>query len=1056
MAALYRRRAFCLTTGWAVAGLSLALAGAVAQQSPPAGAPPASQTSGTSDTSSQDKKQAKKPDKSILRIVPQPRRAAAGGQASGGPAGAQSTTKPSRGIITITPNGVVPPPGGPPGFPPGGPGGMGAPFNRGGNGGAPFFGGGTNSAPFSFDFHGADIQNVLQFFSKMSGMTITADQSLTGPVTIINPKPVTLDEAFKVLQNVLLVRGFSAVQSGNVLRIIPLDRAVTQSDIVNSGLKEGISQVNPRDQVMTQVIPLANVDADSMARELQPLINKGASLIASPATNSLILTDTASNVERFIKLAAALDKTSDTTEMRVYPLKRAEATGIADLINNVYRQKSGGSPTVGGPMPGGPQGMPMPQPPMMPGMPGASRPAVLAIADPRTNSVLVVASRDNQEEIAQSIINTLDGDESNTLQTKIRKILYADSDKVADLVNSVLSNMHGEATSSPTSQNQQRRGGFGGFFGGFGGFNNNQTNGSGVTSTDPLAKVVSDPRTNSVLITASADRMVQIDQLIDQIDVKVPVEATTFVIPLKNANAEDVASALGQAFNTANSNSGYTQNYYFGGNGNNNNGNSRRQQINRRLGGSGNSSGGFGGRSVRRGTPPGPPNAPEDDGTGDNSTDNSASAMPEGIQGVMTSNGFVPTQTDTSSDPNNPNNKKQTRQFFGFGFGGRQSGLGQSNSPTYGRGQSGAYVNYLQLQGNVFVTPSPGGDSIIVTTTPDNLSAVQQIVNQLDVLPRQVLIEAIVAEISLNSDEKLGFNLNALIHRIFHTNLLQTQIGLAPSGAAQGTTLDATQPGLQGVLTGTNYSALLQALSQDSKIKVLSTPRIFTANNQQADFEVTTNQPYISGQVTGNFTTTVANTVQYQQIGLIMNVTPRITREGQVTIDVTEEASDLLNYLTLGTGTNALSAPVFDDRYADTEVTVQDGQTVVIGGLIQDRHETDITKVPLLSDIPLIGQFFRGREKKHNREELMIFLTPHVVNTVDQETDLTSAQSGTIGKDMPEVKNEIPQFKNRNTNRPAQPNSQTPTPPNNGGQRPPANNGGQQAPPVQTPPGSGG
>lgn len=865
-------------------------------------------------------------------------------------------------------------------------------------GGAPLSapGGGT---PFSFDFRGADISNVLKFYAQMSNLNVVTDPNLTGPVTIINPKPITLEEAFKVLQAVLQVRGFTAIQNGSVLSVVPLDRGVTGTTLVSPGLDEnGKPLRDPKNQVMTQVLPLENVDAEALSKELAPLINKGASLIGSPGTNALILTDTAWNVQRFIELVEALDKTANNSELKVYPLRRAEATAIADIINNLYKQIStrGRGPAGGQPQPGMP-------PQMQPGQPGAQaagRPAVVAVADARTNSVLVVASPDNQEQIARNIINRLDGDDTNTIDTKVRKIKFGNAVEIANLVNTALSNMRAGAGVSGSANPSFQSRIFGGFdFGGGGGGGSQQS----VSSSDPFGKVAADPRTNTVLISATPEKMRTIEDLIDQLDVDVPVETTTFVIPLKNAQAQDVAAALAQALGTGQQGGGggFGGIFFnpFGGGGNQQrSGPGQRRRVNRSFSTGNNQNSGF--RSV----PPGPPNAPDGtNGLGGYNGANGGSAMPDGIPGVMTSDGFVP------YEDGNAENKERTRQFGfgGFGFG-RQRGPGQGGGPQFGRGRSGSYANLLQLFNNVFVTPSPGGDSIIVTTTPDNFKAIQDIVEALDVVQRQVLIEVIVAEVTLDLDEKLGISLGGRLKNLFSgTNDGRARINLPGSGFSNA--FDATATGAQFTITGVDYDSLLQALTNDNKVKVLSTPRIFTTNNQEALIEIVTALPYITSQNLGLIGGALpANQVEFLNVGFNLNVVPSITRQGLVTIDLAQEASDLLRFDTVGAGNNALRVPVANVRFANTLVTVQDGETVAIGGLLRDSISTNITKIPIISEIPLIGQFFRSRQRLRNKVELVIFLTPRVINSVEEAREMTIRQGGSILRQMPNLKDMEP------------------------------------------------
>ena len=1035
LAASYARRAWCVRIGSATlaTGLVVALASAQAQEA---------------NTKSADKTPAKSSADKSSKAAGTTRAAAAGKQATGTSArGAGQTTapQPAGGTpgLSIVPmqgrgaGGAGAPGRGVPGV--GGQGAAGTPgagqfpgagqlpgrqFPGGGNfgggnfGGGGGFGQGARGSTFSFEFRGSDIDNVLKYFSNSSGLTITKDPALTGPVTILSPTPVSLDQAFRILQSVLYVRGFTAVQSNGVLQILPFQGAIKSTGLLNPGINEdGTTRVDPRNQFMTQVIPIENVDADALARELKDLASPGASLIGSVGTNSLIITDTASNVSRFITLVEALDKTSNKTDLKIYALTRADASTIAQIINDLYsktttRGRSGG----GQPQPGQPGFNPQQQQGGQ--QSSGSRPAVVAVADQGTNSVLVVASPDNQERIARDIITRLDGDDSNRLDTVTRKINFADAQTIADEVNSVLSNSRPGGGSSVSPSFQQRTfggggGGFGGFFGGFGGGGGNSSTGS----SDPFGRVVADPRTNTVLITATKDRMTRIYDLIDKLDQEVPVESTTFVFPLKNANSSDVAQALGQAFGTtSNNNNNNFGNFGFGFGGSgqtarNPFGSQRQGSGSQRQLGSVGTGRGLGRATNRSNVPPGPPDAPDggSNSAGDGSIQtNGGSAIPQGISGVMTDQGFIPTEP-TGNGANNSSGDVTRQIFGGFGGfgGGRQQRLGQTQTPQYGPGRTGGYSNLLQLQGNVFVTPSPEGDNLIITTLPQNYEAVRQIIDALDIVPRQVMIEVIIAEVTLDSDQKLGFTLGGNFLKLFNSsNTAQGQLNVPAAGL--GTTFDPAAVGAQFVISGGDYNTLIQALTTDNKVHVLATPRVFASNNQSADINIATQIPFLQGTTQSAFSSVVSQTVQTAQVGYDLTVTPRITRQGLVTIALTQEANSLVRFQTLGSGQNASVYPVINTRNTDTTVTVQDGETIVIGGLIQDNRGVNVTKIPLLGDIPLIGQFFRSRELTRSKTELMIFMTPHVVNTVEEARRLTLQQGAPVIRQIPDLSRQQP------------------------------------------------
>lgn len=1048
------KRVLCLTLG--ILTQSVTFAPLMAQNAPQPQNPAPATGSGTQ-TQNQGNNARGSGRFNRLRVVPRQRqdsKSAQGNQGNATPAGqgatraaqGQGNVKPAPGSIVITPDGkMTKTPGGtaPSGqnknngviteqkpietnAPP-----LELDGNKGQSGNSRAFQAG-NSTPFSFSFNGSEISNVLKFFAQMSNLNVVMDPTVSGQVTIINPKPVTLNEAFTILQAVLGQRGFTALQNGNVLSVVPLNVGVTQTTYVNPNTENGVT-VDPRNQVMTQVIPLDNVDAESLARELTPLISRGASMIGSPGTNSLILTDTSSNIKRINELVNALDKTSNNTELMVYPLRYAEASTIADTINNLFKQtttrgRGGGQPQQ--------PGMPQPQP-GQPGATGGGRPSVIATADVRTNQVLVVASAANQQMIARDIINRLDDDGTSTLDTETRKIKYADATQVASQVNQILSNLRPSGAGGGSNPSFGSRT-FGGGFNPFGGGNQSQ---DVAQSTDPFGKVIADARTNTVIITASEERKRKINELIDTLDVDVPVESTTFVIPLKNAQADDVAYALSQAFATGSQQNNGFGNFFFGGFGQQQQRNQGRTPINRRLGGSTSNTG----RAAR--IPPGPPNAPGNGFDGGYNGAGGGSAMPEGVPGVMTPNGFVPTQ--------GTGEEERTRQYYyGDYYGGRQSRLGQAGGVQYGRGQSGSYVNLLRLQNNAFVTPSPYGDSLIITTTPDNYKTILDLIQQLDVVQPQVMIEVIIAEVTLDKNERLGFTLGGRFANLFNrVNTAQAQVNLPASGS--GNTFDTTASGSQFTVSGANYSALLQALSTDSKVRVISTPRIFTSNNQEAYIDISTQLPYVDGQnvtagLNGNILT---NTIERANVGFTLTVTPRIARQGLVTIDVVQQATDLLRYDTLGTGQSAIRVPVINNREADTSVTVMDKETIVIGGLIRESNGTIVNKIPIISEIPLIGQFFRSREKTKNKVELMIFLRPHVVRSVEEARELTKGQGNLIVPSVPELKTNVPLLNPppKDGTKPMDVNSANPNAPNGNNGNGTANpNGGGNVP--QSPP----
>lgn len=861
------------------------------------------------------------------------------------------------------------------------------------------------------DFRGADIGNVLKFFAMATNWQIVPDAGLTGPVTIISPKALTIQQAFQVLQSTLEVRGFAAQLEKRgettILKIVPLDRAVQSTALVRNAKLAGTDDFG--NQVITQVIMIDNVDAATLARELTPLINKGASLVGSAGTNALVVTDTAANVDRIARLVKDLDNTASARQIQLFPLKHTDANDIVSAINNLFRQVyTRGRTSRQQGQPGQPQ----------PGQPGGDtgggaaaagddRGAVVAVADTRTNSVLVVASDDNMTRVAD-VIKKLDDPEAAAMQTKIVKMKYASAQDVADVINSVLSNsLPTRATSSGASFQSRVFGG--GFFGGFGGGSSNQS----TTSTDPFAKVVADARTNSLVITAIDERMTKIDELVKQLDVEVPAETTTFVVPLRNAQANDLAYILGQAFGTSSSNSSYNPyGGYYSFFGNSRSSSSQRTSINRRQ--TSTSSRAAAIAASRAASI-----------ASSRASGTSPVVDANGVHGTMTPSGFV-ADTNTTDTANDDDAPKSRQGFFNQFYGGYGRNSMQT-TPQYGRGSTGNYVNLLQLRNNVSVVAEPGSNSLIVTTTPDNIQAIKDIIDQIDTMPRQVMIEVIIAEASLDSTNKLGFQFDFKgVGRLFGSGYSQSGSSNFPLGANGNTSANIATPENPGLNYGVqaisgNYNALIQALSTDNKVRILSTPKVFTSNNQEATIDVTTNIPYVTSSYTGGLNIGSSVNYDFLPVGITLDVTPRITQDGVVTIDVVSTASELLGFDTLtasvsssGTPTT-LQAPRTSERTTDTSITAHNGEIVALGGLMRDTKTVNANKVPLLGDIPILGSLFRSSTTTTSKTELMIFMIPHVVDGTKSNAAVVHDQAEHIRKVIPELNKKIEGAKESST-----------------------------------------
>jgi general secretion pathway protein D len=240
----------------------------------------------------------------------------------------------------------------------------------------------------------------------------------------------------------------------------------------------------------------------------------------------------------------------------------------------------------------------------------------------------------------------------------------------------------------------------------------------------------------------------------------------------------------------------------------------------------------------------------------------------------------------------------------------------------------------------------------------------------------QVLIKVLIAEVTHDKSVDLGMELSGFNLRTSGNGF---KVGSDFSVAAQ-------TGGFAFKLDEQNVTAALRAIASTSTLDVLSRPYILTADNQQASIMVGQEVPFITNTRTTDTGQTI-NTIEYDDIGIILNVTPHINPQGLVTLDVYPEISTLTGETVPISET--LNAPVFAKRSAQSRVAILDGQTIVIGGLMEDRITDTVSKVPLLGDIPGLGALFRRTIKQKSKTELLIFLTPHVAKTPENLTPMS-------------------------------------------------------------------
>ncbi len=281
-----------------------------------------------------------------------------------------------------------------------------------------------------------------------------------------------------------------------------------------------------------------------------------------------------------------------------------------------------------------------------------------------------------------------------------------------------------------------------------------------------------------------------------------------------------------------------------------------------------------------------------------------------------------------------------------------------------------------QVSASSRIVDDEANNSILFYGTAAEFDLVKSTITQLDVLPHQVLIEAAVVEVSLDDDLRYG------VQWLFESGDFQARLSNATTGAIAG-----TFPGFAATVEASNINAVLSALDSITSINVVSSPRMLVESGKTAALQVGDEVP-IATQTATSTTSADAptvNTIQYRDTGIILAVTPQVNEGGFVKLHIVQEISDVTT-----TVTSDLDSPTIQQRRFESFVSVEDGSTIALGGLIREKSEVKRSGVPLASDIPVLGNLFSTTSDAFERSELIVLLTPRVVRTSEDMRGLTN------------------------------------------------------------------
>ncbi|MGC5781685.1 type II secretion system secretin GspD [Methylobacterium sp. NFXW15] len=336
----------------------------------------------------------------------------------------------------------------------------------------------------------------------------------------------------------------------------------------------------------------------------------------------------------------------------------------------------------------------------------------------------------------------------------------------------------------------------------------------------------------------------------------------------------------------------------------------------------------------------------------------------------------------------------------GYGGGGLTGGAGGGYAGGYGTdagygmagGSAGGLANGMPRRDMIGIVADETNNSLVISATRNQYDKILRILGRLDAMPTQVLLETVIAEVTLNDQLQFGvqwflqnrgdrLNLaTSATAGIGNSALPVTPTGTAVSGtAALISAATRGVPGFNYLMSATNFNVVLNALQGITTVHVLSSPNITVLDNRTAKLQIGDQVPIVkqSGQSALAAGAPILNQIELKDTGVILSVTPRVNKNGLVVLDINQEVSDVVP-----TTTSTINSPTIRQRRVATSVAVHDGHSLALGGLVQEKSQLSNESFPILGDLPIIGTAFRNRADQRVRTELIVFIRPKVIRGV--------------------------------------------------------------------------
>ena len=431
----------------------------------------------------------------------------------------------------------------------------------------------------TMNFEGVPLQSVLEYMSEAADLIILGETKVEGKVNILSKQPLNREEAVDLLIVVLNENGYAAIRRGErMLKIVGKDKALIEDLPVRSGANP--EDIPKNDLMVTQIIPIRFGNAGQLIENITELLPDYATISANAGSNAIILTDTQQNIHRIAEIVSALDTSiSSISEIRVFPLVYADAKQLADVIKGLFQSSSSGSSRSSSSRGSSSSGIAEMMRARFGGGSSSSRSSgssgrssrsggsgssaalaaasrVVAISEERTNSLVVSAPSDVIPTIEQ-LVKEMDRTIEDVTEIQVFKLKYADAYEMAEVLTNLFSDK---------DEIENSRGGY--RFGSYGrsssSSSRSRSSSSGNSSERMLQQkkvvAVADPRTNSVIVSATAELMKQIALMVERLDDNKAKQQKVYTYSLQNADVEGGSEILRNMFEQQNGNFNSTRN----------------------------------------------------------------------------------------------------------------------------------------------------------------------------------------------------------------------------------------------------------------------------------------------------------------------------------------------------------------------------------------------------------------------------------------------------------------------------------------------------------------